>query len=303
MEEVGTVPEKQPSDEFKIKHTELGIDFQAIPFIWHYNDFANPYPTYESKKMSADDVRKLEEKYKINLSCIPEPEYYCHKQYRAEDFLYNSKSQEVYLGFHTWLLRQIEGPEFKIGDNDIYYKFKFRCQLIPLQGTIRQHKNFPEKFIQVKVSKKAKKIISVINGINVSNAISQLNFNKLSKRNAIIHKHQGFTRFSPYQICNFVIPSNNSTDIVSFISIITDVFAYKIKLKKKIDNEQNNLSNDGKEGEGEEGEEGREGREEEEEEEYEEIEEIKINKSCITCHIFRHTYGSEKLEELETFNL
>lgn len=35
------------SSSLTIKHNELGITFPSIPFIWHYNDFANPYPTQQ----------------------------------------------------------------------------------------------------------------------------------------------------------------------------------------------------------------------------------------------------------------
>lgn len=265
-----------------IKHDELGIHYPAMPFIWHYNDFANPYPTHESKFLSEDEFNVIKQKYKhvsdIVDSILIEKEYYLHKQLRMEDFYYNHKSQEVYISFHSWLLKQLEGADASVGGNDYYYKFIFKCQIIPLFGEIKAHKDFPEK-----IKKTKKKIYATKVGINVSSE-NLLHVSKLSKRCCIIHKHSGFTRFSPYQMCNFIIPYGGKTNIVGFVSIITDAIAVVYKINKVI--ESSSMLGD-------------DDQDIEEFEEFEEIKRTKIDKSCVAAHIFRPYFSSDNLEQMD----
>ena len=260
-----------------MNHQELSIIYPNIPFLWHYNDFANLYPSCEQIKITNDEFKLLNDKYNLNLlDKYINTEYYLHKQYLGNDCFYNNKNNEFYISFHTWLLTQLEGYNYEIGSTDIYYKFNFKCYLIPIYGTIKTHYNFPEKTIH-----KKDKIIKVINGINITNnhSINLLN-NCLFKRNAIIHKHNGFTRFSPFQICNFLIPKNNNHKIIAFASVITDITAIKLIDKNNnddIDNEIKQIDN--------------------------EIKPININKSCITIHIIRNEFNSDNIDEIKQFNL
>lgn len=268
-----------------IKHDELGIHYPSMPFLWHYNDFANPYLTHESKILSEDEFNEIKKKYKHVsdiVDSIPiEKEYYLHKQLRMDDFYYNCKSQEVYISFHSWLLKQLEGPEISIGcnsENNYYYKFIFKCQIIPLFGEIKAHKNFPEK-----IKKTKKKIYATKVGINVSSD-NLLHVSKLSKRCSIIHKLNGFTRFSPYQMCNFIIPFGTKTNVVGFMSIITDAIAIVYKINKVI--ESSSVPGD-------------DDLDIEEFEEFEEIKRTKIDKSCVTAHIFRPHFSSDNMEQMD----
>jgi hypothetical protein len=262
-----------------MNHQKLGIIYPNIPFLWHYNDFANLYPSIEQKQLSCDEFKLLNDKYNLNLlDKYINTEYYLHKQYLGNEYFYNNKNNEFYISFHTWLLKQLEGDIYQIGSNDIYYKFNFKCYLIPIYGTINTHFNFPEKIIN-----KKDKIIKIINGINITNN-HNIHNNKLFKRTAIVHKHNGFTRFSPYQMCNFIIPKNNNHKIIAFVSVITDIIAFKLLDKYNNDNDINDNDNN------------------DNNIEYGCIP-ININKSCITIHIIRNEFNSDNIDDIKQFSL
>jgi hypothetical protein len=252
-----------------MNHAELNIVYPNIPFIWHYNDFANIYPSLEQKKITFDEFKLLNNKYKLNtLNIYNNADYYIHKQYLKDKYIYDNVSNEFYIGFHTWLLKQLEGDDYEIGSNDVYYNFSFKCSLFPIYGEISTHYNFPEKKMIIH-----QKPVKIINGINVINNIYNLENDKLFKRNAIIHKHQGITRFSPYQTCNFIIPKKNNK-IVAFVSIITDPTVY-IK-NNNIINNTIDINYDAVK---------------------------QINKSCITYHIIQNVFDSENINDIKSFCL
>jgi hypothetical protein len=273
----------EPDNNLYTEHATLKIKYPAVPFVWHYNDFANPYPVHELKILTQQEFAKFNEKNNLGLDeYINETtEFYLNKQYRMDDFYYmNQKVPEIYVNYHTWLMKQLNGTNVIEHENN-YYKFNFLCKIVPIQGDTITLPNFPHKIKKTKFGKK----IFVTCGMNVG----KINVPEC-KRTAIVHNHHGIVRFSPYDLCNFfVVGKGKSNDNIHiFCSIISNVVSHKtIKPKCDDSDDDNNNDNDN-----------------DNDSDDKSITETKhLPKSCITIHVFRKSYASDNIDDLDNINL
>ncbi|QKF94291.1 hypothetical protein QKU48_gp0833 [Fadolivirus algeromassiliense] len=182
-----------------IKHY-LGIEFPPIPYLWHYDDFLQPFPVYGIKKIS---INKFKD-FKINLEEINDLndlncDVYILAQYKREKVLYNesSDSNEVYLAYHTWLFNNLTKTT-EIADKKVNFKFRLLTGIYPISGNFEHYKHYPFK------NEKKKSAGGI--GIN----------NKLELRQATVHQHENHIKFSGINVCNFNITSENAV----FVSVM-----------------------------------------------------------------------------------
>lgn len=197
----------------------LGINFPPIPFLWHYEDFAQPFPVYGCKKIS---IYKLKQLVKNNLladlndkNC----DVYILAQYKKEKIMYSetADSSELYLSYHTWLYNNLT-KQTKINNDKLNLKFRFLTGIYSIQGNLQQSGNYP-----FKKSKNPNKKPSP-GGISVNNS-------NLEMRQATIHQHDGIIKFSGINVCNFNQTSDNSV----FLSILKYPNLYFKNEKHKIE--------------------------------------------------------------------
>lgn len=193
------------------------IEFPPIPFLWNYNDYAQPYPVYGVKKINAakfkETIKSLNEANNFNKimesQCLNDKtsDFYVIAQYKREDFWYSPETlpDDIYVSYHTWLHIN-HTKQFRISDNKLPNKYnkcyKFETGIYPVVGDTVVNKHYP-----FKLTKKGKKIPS---GIAVNKPAPEV-------RHASIHRANGVIRFSGKDACNFNVPVDSN---VAFISLM-----------------------------------------------------------------------------------
>jgi hypothetical protein len=200
-----------------MEHKALNIIYPAMPFIWHYYDIANIYLTKETKVLTKNEfikITSMNQKLIDILNTLDDrTEYYINIQYKSHDILYNNKNNELYISFHTWLLKQSGITEIPNSKLDMEYKFE--CGIFPLIGEIKYAKYFPFK--------KGKTMIPVgigINSFTIRRArIHELNNSSIENINKL--KYNGF---SPSDTCNIEVGKvkvkEKLEENIAFVSII-----------------------------------------------------------------------------------
>ena len=201
-----------------IHHHINSLKFLPIPYLWHYNDFGQPYPVYGVKKISIDKLKTLilsmDQKNIFGLN-DSNCDVYILAQYKDKREKYSeiTMDDEIYIGYHTWLYhnftRSVAIPNF-----DIRMKFRFLAGLFTVDGDINPYPYYPYKNnIKTKLH----------GGICV-------NYNKLEIRQAVIHRNENVVKFSAKNVCNF----NQLTDNAVFMSIMKKPFIYFPEYKENI---------------------------------------------------------------------
>jgi hypothetical protein len=202
------------SDRTQLKWVNhyLGFNFPPIPFLWHYNDFAQPYPVHSIQKVDSKIFNTLVKKngYNHNLNRLisklkdKTTDFYILAQYKKENYWYNecSDPNEIYLSYHTWMHIN-HTKNFCINNIDKYSaKYKYFTGLYSLnKSKISESKDYPKK--------KYKTTFYVDGGISVNRPT-------LCTRQSHIHSHNNHIKFSSANVCNFMA---HDDDIV-FVSII-----------------------------------------------------------------------------------
>jgi hypothetical protein len=202
-----------------IKHY-LGIQFSPLPFLWHYDDFAQPFPVYGCKKISIYKLRSLigaNNNIFLDLN-DKNTDVYILAQYKNEKVYYTETSNpnELYLSYHTWLYNNLTNTT-SIKNNDINMKFKFLTQVQQIDGILSQNANYPYK----NENKKS------FGGIKVNLIHDKIIYDM---RSATIHRHNGEIKFSGINVCNF----NQNSDNAVFLSVIKHPVMYQKNEKLKI---------------------------------------------------------------------
>lgn len=193
-------------EENSIKYVQhpLGFNFCSIPFLWHYDDFAQPFPVEKIKKVKYSEFMNLLKKnntdnsmFKNNLGGVTDDntDFYILAQYRKEDFYYseNVDKRELYLSYHTWLYTNHLGSyDIDPSINRINYSF--------LTGVFSGN----QKLLESENKKKN------FGGIEIDG-------DKLSSRRANIHNYKGVVRFSGTGVCNFKTNSDTNDVFVSLM--------------------------------------------------------------------------------------
>lgn len=197
--DVYKINENELNDKVKlynIKHY-LDITFVPIPYIWHYDDFAQPFPIYGIKKVSIYKLRKLINNIPIDLT-DKNCDTYILAQYKKEKVLYSELTNptELYISYHTWLYYNLT-KSCAINDSEINLKFQFLTGIRQIEGKLKEYEHYPFK----NNNKKSPGGIS-INGV-------------LEKRRATIHRHENTVKFSGINVCNLNQLSENAV----FLSI------------------------------------------------------------------------------------
>lgn len=179
-----------------IQH-HLGFFFVPIPFLWHYDDFALPFPVYKCLKVSMYKMRHLIglDNFKaINTFNDHNCEFYILAQYKDNKSLYHPSTdpREIYVSYHTWLYKCVNNDN-TLDDMTKDQKFLFQTALKSIDGQIANHK-----------------VDKPHHGIPIDKP--------LQPRKAKIHKHHEIIRFSGASVCNFDQMSDNCV----FLSIIKD---------------------------------------------------------------------------------
>ena len=186
-----------------------GIKFCSIPFLWHYNDFAQPFPVEKVKKLNYSDFINTIAKnninndmFKNNLRGISDSntDFYVVAQYRKEAFWYSEESDvnELYLSYHTWMYTN-HVKSFDIDPTIKRINYNFITGVFSGQNKITTSQNITKKF----------------GGIEIDGE-------KLTPRRANIHNYQGIVRFSGTGVCNFNVNDDNNVfmSVMRFPSMI-----------------------------------------------------------------------------------
>ena len=202
------VNKNELNDNIKLSYINhyLNIKFPPIPFLWHYDDFALPFPIYGIKKISIYKLKNLlNNQNKIFNKLISGTndkncDIYILAQYKKEKVIYNetSNQNELYISYHSWLYNNLTKSEI-IKNEKINLKFRFLTGIFSIDGNIKQYENYPYKNDKKKS----------FGGICVDN-------HKLDMRQATIHEHNDNIKFSGINVCNFDQMSDNCV----FLSIM-----------------------------------------------------------------------------------
>ena len=213
-----------PLDLRLINHHLNLLKFPPIPFLWHYNDFGQPYPVYGVKKILIEKLKILiPSDNKINLYGLDDSntDIYILAQYKDSQEKYSKVTidNEIYICYHSWLYhnftRALAIPNF-----DLRMKFRFLTGLYTVQGDIKPYPYYPHRNnIKTKL----------YGGVCV-------NSKRLDIRQAVIHKDkdEDVVKFSARNVCNF----NQLTDSAVFISVIKKPFIYYPDYKDNIKTEE-----------------------------------------------------------------
>ena len=203
------------NDEIKINKNEindgvelahinhyLGINFPPIPYLWHYDDFAQPFPIYGIKKISIYKLRSLSNKLNPILAELNDKncDVYILAQYKKEKIMYTEtiNQNELYLSYHSWLYNNLT-KSTSIKDGIMNFKFRFLTGICSIEGDLTQYEKFPFKNDKKKAP----------GGICINDS-------KLGMRQSTIHKHDNIIKFSGINVCNF----NQMSDNAVFLSIM-----------------------------------------------------------------------------------
>lgn len=182
-----------------IKHY-VGVDFPPIPYLWHYDDFFQPFPIHAIKKISIDKLKLLYSINQFNDLTDKNTDVYVVAQYKKEKVMYNELTNptELYLSYHTWLYNNFTKTT-EITNKKLNFKFRFLTGIYPIIGNYEHHKYYPFK-----------------NDKKKSAGGMPINADKLEIRQATIHQHENHIKFSGINVCNFNVLSDNS----AFFSIL-----------------------------------------------------------------------------------
>ena len=204
------------ADNIKLPIIEhyLGMKFVPIPFLWHYDDFAQPFPIYGIRKITYDEMKK----YTENITIPKTADFYVLAQYRKEKEVYTQTTSpnELYLSYHSWLYHNLTGKT-QIENNAINLRFGFYTGIVPIGGKIDEFKFYPNK------SKKP----NTFGGISTKG--------QLRSRRGTIHQIYDHVRFSGKNVCNF----NQFTDNAVFLSIMISPYVFDIFGKYNIETSNN----------------------------------------------------------------
>jgi len=229
------VNSNETGDKTKLKFVKhyLGINFCPVPFLWHYDDFAQPYPVYGLNKIKLQKLfNKVKDKnnnLKLALNGLNDrnTDIFTIAQYKNDSFLYNesSNSDEIYLSYHTWLYMNLtKNYEInnKIKEN---YKFRFLTGIYPIEGKINHSDTYPH-------------IVFEKNGVEKKIPAGIAINTKPELRQANLHKYKDIIRFSSKGVCNFYTNEEN----LVFVSIMRFPFLVHKNNKIKV-NTSNNKQN------------------------------------------------------------
>lgn len=215
--------ETDSQNKLHLINHHLGIQFPPIPFLWHFNDFAQPFPIYGIKKINMEKLKTLvwiDDYPSLKNLNDSNTDIYILAQYKKEKVMYSelSMDDEVYISYHTWLYYNFTHA-FAIPDFNIKMKFRFWTGLYKITGEINTYPYYPFKN-NIKTKKHG--------GI----CVDQIN---LDSRQATIHRSDNVVKFSSHNVCNFNQTSDNSV----FLSVIQSPHIYfpnhkeNIKTKEK----------------------------------------------------------------------
>ena len=193
------------NDGLKLMHINhyLGINFPPIPFLWHYDDFAQPFPIHGIKKISIHKLRSLTNIKNLNLFNLNDKncDVYILAQYKKEKVIYNETTDpnEIYISYHSWLYNNLT-KSTSIKNIEIDFKFRFLTSIIPIVGELEHYNEYPFKNNKKKSP----------GGISIGS-------DKLIMRNATIHRYDDNIKFSGINVCNF----NQQSDNCVFLSIMS----------------------------------------------------------------------------------
>lgn len=177
----------------------LGTKFPPIPYLWHYDDFTQPYPVYGIKKINVNDLKKLIQNDQMGEFNNINTDVYILAQYKDHKVMYNelSNEKEIYLAHHTWLYNNLTKKDH-IPNEKISLNFKYLTGINEIVGSLGLYEHYPYKNEKKKAS----------GGIPLNG--------KLELRQSTIHYHKGHIKFSGINCNNF----NQLSDNCVFMSII-----------------------------------------------------------------------------------
>jgi hypothetical protein len=187
----------------------LGIEFPPIPFLWNYNDFANPFPSLQIDKIDKNKFIKIIGNDNVALHQELDTlfdnntDFYIHVQYKEDKYIYEGGNDDIYLGYHSWCYcNHMKKNVLEIKKGKFYL---FKSALYSLVGDIEHSDTFPNK------------------GTHKKNRPGGIDINSNSKgRSAVIHNIHSICRFSSVGVCNFKLKEEN----YKFVSVGRN-FTYK----------------------------------------------------------------------------
>ncbi len=221
--------QKVHMDTPSIKH-HLGISYSYVPFIWHYNEFAQPFPSHLTKSVTSeqflDRLAKFDYKKNYALTQVlngftnENSEFFVNCQFKLDRVFYNedTPNSELYVSFHPWLYRNHTGKdtiEYVKRYCDIY---RYNTGLYSVSGLLKPSNTYPN------IIKKNRhgKITEIPGGIPIDSQ-------NLPIRQSTIHDYGGILRFSSVGVCNFDALSDN----VVFVSVVSKPYHIEPKQKQK----------------------------------------------------------------------
>jgi len=191
------------SKDLPILHHYIGVDFVTIPFIWHYNDFGQPFPIYKVQKVNMFTLIKHISNNKqavLNMTGLTDinTDFYIVAQYKRDRLIYNSRSdpREIYISYHSWL----------------YYNSTNDCMIPPVESRYNKFR------VNVGLFSINGELLPIQNEDDDNHIINMSVDDNLVQQNASIHKVNNVLVFSPKKSCYVKIADNN--DNVVFLSIM-----------------------------------------------------------------------------------
>lgn len=193
-------------DDSKLRFVRhyLGFEFPPIPFLWHYDDFSQPFPVYGVQKINKirfNELVNLNINLDHNLS-DQNTDFYVLAQYKREACFYTPgvDCREIYISYHTWLFTGQFGL-YEVPEKTRYLNYNFLTGLQSVSGKLALSRHYPNFGRNKK-------------GTPGGIAINSL----LQRRMASIHEHHGVVKFSSVGVCNF----RGDQDNLVFVSLIQD---------------------------------------------------------------------------------
>ena len=191
----------------------IGVRFPPIPYLWHHDDFVQPYPIYGIVKIPVQKMVELvgigEDFDDKNTDC------YILAQYKKEECWYSddSDNDEVYLAYHTWLYNKDKKSNAIAKNTPRLTVYKYKTGIYKVFGEIEHSKHYPDL------------------GRNKKGTPGGIPMESMDERVSTIHKHQRIIRFSSVGVCNFRVKSENC----AFVSVMEDPEVCLKYGSKKID--------------------------------------------------------------------
>lgn len=200
------------NNEFnEVKHY-LDFKFPPVPYLWHYNDFSQPYPIYGVLKISKSQLIILINSFgNINETYVENyndanSDFYVTIQYKKERYWYaeETSDNEIYISYHTWLHIN-DMRQYEINNYAAYsMKYSFLSAIYPLIGDLTFSKKYPYKNEKKKIP----------GGMAIGS--------KPTINRAVIHKHNGVIKFSGQYMNDFRTSDDNTQDNIILLSVMKD---------------------------------------------------------------------------------